>query len=93
MAIGTTVTVVGQHQIQSQKIEQAGEVLRQVPGVIVTQSGSPGTVTDVSICGATPAQTLLMLDGVEVNSGATGSFDRIPPTQAPAPFVLGVVPK
>jgi vitamin B12 transporter len=73
--IGTTVTVVDQQQIQSQKIQQAGDVLREVPGVVVTQSGSPGTVTDVSIRGATPAQTLIMLDGVEVNTGATGSFD------------------
>jgi vitamin B12 transporter len=73
--IGTTVTVVDQHQMQSQKIEQSGDVLREVPGVVVTQSGSPGTVTDVSIRGSTPAQTLILLDGVEVNSGATGSFD------------------
>jgi len=73
--IGTTVTVVDQQQIQSQKIQQAGEVLREVPGVVVTQSGSPGTLTDVSIRGTTPAQTLILLDGVEVNTGATGSFD------------------
>lgn len=73
--IGTTVTVVDSHQIQSQKIEQAGDVLREVPGVQVSQSGSPGTVTDVSIRGATSAQTLVMMDGVEVNSGSTGSFD------------------
>ena len=41
----------------------------------VTQSGSPGSVTDVSIRGATPSQTLVLVDGVEVNAGATGSFD------------------
>ena len=50
-------------------------MLRQVPGVQVTQSGSPGSVTDVSIRGATPSQTLVLVDGVEVNAGATGSFD------------------
>jgi vitamin B12 transporter len=73
--IGTTVTVMDSHQIESQKIEQTGNVLRQVPGVQVFQSGSPGTLTDVSIRGATPAETLVMIDGVEVNSGSTGSFD------------------
>ena len=73
--IGTTITVVEDPQIQEQKIDRVEDVLRQVPGVQVTQSGSPGSVTDVSIRGATSAQTLVLVDGVEVNSGATGGFD------------------
>ncbi|HEY9157395.1 TonB-dependent receptor plug domain-containing protein [Candidatus Binatus sp.] len=73
--IGTTITVVEDPQIQEQKIDRVGDVLRQVPGLQVTQSGSPGSVTDVSIRGATSAQTLILVDGVEVNSGATGGFD------------------
>ena len=73
--IGTTITVVEDQQIQAQKIDRVANVLREVPGVQVTQSGSPGSVTDVSIRGATPSQTLVLVDGVEVNAGATGSFD------------------
>ena len=73
--IGTTITVVEDPQIQAQKIDRVADVLREVPGVQVTQSGSPGSVTDVSIRGATPSQTLVLIDGVEVNAGATGSFD------------------
>ena len=73
--IGTTITVVEAPQIQEQKIDRVADVLREVPGVQVTQSGSPGSVTDVSIRGATPSQTLVLIDGVEVNAGATGSFD------------------
>jgi len=73
--IGTTITVVEDPQIQEQKIDRVSDVLRQVPGVQVTQSGSPGAVTDISIRGATSAQTLILVDGVEVNSGATGGFD------------------
>ena len=73
--VGTTITVVEDSQIESQKIQSVETVLRQVPGVTVTQSGSPGSVTDVSIRGATPAQTLVLIDGVEVNTGGTGEFD------------------
>jgi vitamin B12 transporter len=73
--IGTTITVVEDPQIQDQKIDRVANVLREVPGVQVTQSGSPGSVTDVSIRGASAAQTLVLVDGVEVNAGATGSFD------------------
>ncbi|MGH7924760.1 MAG: TonB-dependent receptor plug domain-containing protein, partial [Candidatus Binatus sp.] len=62
-------------QIQEQKIDRVANVLREVPGVQVTQSGSPGSETDVSIRGATASQTLVLVDGVEVNAGATGSFD------------------
>src|SRR5260370_4106457 len=73
--IGTTVTVVEKGEVEAQKIDRVENVLREVPGVQVTQSGSPGSVTDVSIRGATAAQTLILVDGVEVNAGATGSFD------------------
>ena len=73
--VGTTVSVVGSHQIQEQQIHASGDVLRQVPGVEVNQSGSAGTQTDVSIRGSTSAQTLILMDGVDVNSGATGGFD------------------
>jgi vitamin B12 transporter len=73
--VGTTVSVVGSHQIQEQQIHASGDVLRQVPGVEVNQSGSAGTQTDVSIRGSTAAQTLILMDGVDVNSGSTGGFD------------------
>jgi len=73
--IGTTVSVVDQSQIQSQQIQSIDNVLREVPGVTVTEGGSPGTVSEVLIRGADPAQTLIMVDGVEVNTGATGGFD------------------
>jgi vitamin B12 transporter len=73
--IGTTVTVVSGDEVQTQKIEHVATALREVPGVQVTQSGSPGALADVSIRGATPSQTLVLIDGVEVNTGATGSFN------------------
>src|SRR5947207_2115015 len=73
--IGTTVTVVGDQQMETQKIQDVGTALEQVPGVNVTQTGSPGTDTEVSIRGASPSQTLMLIDGVEVNAGTTGAFN------------------
>ncbi|HVA40229.1 MAG TPA: TonB-dependent receptor plug domain-containing protein, partial [Candidatus Binataceae bacterium] len=73
--VGTTVSVVGAHQIAEQQIHSSGDVLRQVPGVEVNQSGSAGNETDVSIRGSTAAETLILMDGVDVDSGATGGFD------------------
>jgi vitamin B12 transporter len=73
--IGTTVSVVDSDQINSQKIEHVGTALEQVPGVQITQDGSPGTETDVSIRGSTSAQTLIMIDGVPANTGSSGGLD------------------
>ena len=73
--IGTTVTVVEDSQIQAQKIGQVNDVLSQVPGLVLNQDGSPGTISEVFIRGASPEQTLVLIDGVEVNTGSSGSFD------------------
>jgi vitamin B12 transporter len=73
--IGTAASVVSAKLIQSQQIRDVTTALREVPSVRVTQSGSPGSLADVSIRGAPPSQTLIMMDGVPVNDSATGSFD------------------
>jgi vitamin B12 transporter len=73
--IGTAVSVVSNKLIQSQQIRDVTAALRETPGVQVAQSGSPGTIADVSIRGATPAQTLIMIDGVPINDAATGAVD------------------
>ena len=73
--VGTTITVVPDEQMETQKIQDVGTALQEVPGVNITQSGSPGTETDVSIRGASASQSLILIDGVEVNSGTTGAFN------------------
>ncbi len=73
--IGETASVLESPQIQSQQMHNVTDALREIPSLNVTQSGSPGTIADVSIRGAPPAQTLVMIDGVALNDSATGSFD------------------
>src|SRR5579875_1207827 len=62
-------------QMQDQKLGVVAPALQQLPGVEVNQAGSPGTQTDVTIRGSTAAQTLVLIDGVDVNTGSTGGFD------------------
>jgi vitamin B12 transporter len=71
----TSVTVVTAEDIGEQQAETVAEVLRTVPGLDVAQSGSRGTATSVFIRGAESYQTLVLIDGVEVNSPTLGSFD------------------
>ena len=78
--VGVTTSVVSEKQAQVQQTHELPDLLRQVPGTQISQLGTPGTVANVAIRGSTPAQTLVMLDGVPVNDAATGEFDisRIP---------------
>jgi vitamin B12 transporter len=73
--VGTTTSVVPAATIQTQQLRSAIDALREVPGVQIVQSGSPGSLAEVFIRGAPPDQNLIMLDGVPVNDSATSSFD------------------
>jgi vitamin B12 transporter len=73
--VGTTTSVVSAATIQAQQISSALDALREVPGVQVVQSGSPGSLAEVFIRGAPPDQNLILIDGVPVNNSATSEFD------------------
>jgi vitamin B12 transporter len=73
--LGTAASVVSGKSIEAQQIRQVNDALRETPSLQVFQTGSPGTSADVSIRGATAAQTLMMIDGVPVNNSTTSEFD------------------
>src|SRR5262249_55250975 len=73
--IGTSVSVMTGAQMQDQKLGVVAPAMQQLPGVEVNQAGSAGTETDVTIRGSTAAQTLVLIDGVDVNTASTGAFD------------------
>ncbi|HEV8715416.1 MAG TPA: TonB-dependent receptor [Candidatus Binatia bacterium] len=73
--VSTSVTVITQEDLQQQQAETVAEALRSVPSLDVAQNGSRGTTTSVFIRGAESDQTLVLIDGVEVNSVTLGAFD------------------
>lgn len=73
--IGTSVSVVTRADIERQQIRNAADALRSLPGVSVSQSGTSGNLTVVRIRGAESRHTLVVIDGVEMNSGTDGFFD------------------
>lgn len=70
-----SITVVTAEEIEQQQAETVAEVLRSVPGLDFAQNGSRGTTTSVFTRGAESDQTLVLIDGVEVNSVTLGAFD------------------
>ena len=71
----TSISVITRDEIESRDAPAVIDVLRDVPGVDVSQSGSPGSTASVFIRGANADQTLVLIDGTEVNSPTLGDFD------------------
>jgi vitamin B12 transporter len=70
-----SITVITAEEIEQQQSETVTEVLRSIPGLDLAQNGSRGTTTSVFTRGAESDQTLVLIDGVEVNSVTLGAFD------------------
>ncbi|ODA68921.1 Vitamin B12 transporter BtuB precursor [Methyloligella halotolerans] len=72
---GSAVSVVTSQDLEQQQIRHAADALRSLPGVEVSQAGSFAGLTQVRIRGAEANHTLVVIDGVEVNSTTNGEFD------------------
>jgi vitamin B12 transporter len=70
-----SVTVIDEEEIRQQQATTVAEALRSVPGLDIAQNGSRGTTTSVFTRGAESDQTLVLLDGVELNSVTLGAAD------------------
>ncbi|HTM06954.1 MAG TPA: TonB-dependent receptor [Verrucomicrobiae bacterium] len=73
--VANSVTVIDDKKIESRREESVMELLREVPGIDVVETGSRGNSASVFIRGANSNQTLVLVDGVEVNSTTLGAFD------------------
>jgi vitamin B12 transporter len=75
--IGSSTTVITSEDIKKKGKREVLSVLRDVPGLAVSQNGTNGGTTSVFLRGAGSGHTLVMIDGVEVNDPiASGrSFD------------------
>ncbi len=75
--VGSTVTVITAEEIERKQHRSIGDVLREVPGLNLLQSGGPGANTTVLTRGTNANHTLVRIDGIEIGdpSAATGAFD------------------
>lgn len=75
--VGSSQTVITREQLDRLQRTTLFDVLRSVPGLNVAQTGGPGSPASVFIRGANSGQTLVLIDGVEVNDpvSANRSFN------------------
>jgi vitamin B12 transporter len=73
--VGTPVSVVTAADLKNQQVRTAADALRNLPGVNVSHTGGGAGLTQLRIRGAEANHTLVLIDGIEANSGVDGEFD------------------
>lgn len=71
----TAVTVISRAEMDDSQSGSVTDLLRRVPGVTVVGSGDEGKLASVFTRGTASNQTLVMLDGIRLNSPFFGGFD------------------
>jgi vitamin B12 transporter len=71
----TSITVIPREQMEQQQQRTVADVLRDQAGVDVVRTGQPGQQTSVFMRGANYNQTLVLLNGVRINSAYNNAYD------------------
>lgn len=70
-----SVSVIDSADIDHKQIERVADALREVPGLNVVQTGTPGQLTSVFMRGLPSQDMQVLLDGIPINQGLAGQFD------------------
>jgi vitamin B12 transporter len=73
--VGSATTVITREEIEQHEAVQVSDVLRDVPGLDLVQQGTPGSLTSLFTRGTNSTQTLVLLDGVRLNSPYFAGYD------------------
>ncbi len=71
----SSVTVVGPEEIAQSPALDLPSLLKTVPGITATATGGLGADSSISLRGATPSQTLVLVNGVRAASATTGTVN------------------
>ncbi len=74
-ATGSAITVITGQALRDSQQRYVADVLRTVPGVAVSQSGSMGGFTQIRMRGSEADHVLVIVDGIEINPGNGGSVN------------------
>ena len=70
-----SVTVITAQDMEIRQIRRVADALREVPGLSIVQTGTPGQLTSLFTRGLGSDQTQVLLDGIPINQGLAGLFN------------------
>src|SRR3954452_19648343 len=70
-----SASVISSEELEQKQIQRVSDALREVPGLSVVQTGSPGQLTSVFTRGLRSEHTQVLLDGIPINQGLRGAFN------------------
>jgi vitamin B12 transporter len=70
-----SVTVISKQDIDKRAARDVADLLREVPGLFLARSGSPGKATSLFTRGAASTQTLVLWNGIEINNPYFSGYD------------------
>jgi len=75
--VASSITVITAEEIEQKQQRTLPDVLREVPGLNLVQTGGPGGTTSVFMRGTNANHTKVLIDGIDVSdpSSTDGSFD------------------
>jgi vitamin B12 transporter len=75
--VASSVTIVTAEDIAARQIQTMPDLLKELPGLNVVQSGGPGGQTSLFMRGTNSNHTKVFIDGIDVSdpSNSTASFD------------------
>jgi vitamin B12 transporter len=70
-----SVTIITRSDIEQSQASDVYTLLGQQAGIDITRSGGTGSLNSIFLRGSNSNHTLILIDGVRVNSATQGSFD------------------
>jgi vitamin B12 transporter len=70
-----SITVIRAKDFEIKQTRRVADALRQVPGLSIVQTGTPGQLTSLFTRGLGSDQTQVLLDGIPINQGLAGLFN------------------
>jgi vitamin B12 transporter len=70
-----SVSVITAQDFETKQTRRVADALREVPGLSIVQTGTPGQLTSLFTRGLGSDQTQVLLDGIPINQGLAGLFN------------------
>lgn len=73
--LGSSFSILLPEDFEQRQVRYVSDILRDVPGISINRSGSPGGLTEIRVRGTESNHTLVLIDGIKASDPVAGAFD------------------